>query len=806
VNRPLDTNAQSDEHPSPAPRPARITVQHPAALVLFRAFDLATDIDLILPWVTSPHAKYWGLSGATRRRVEEAYKDICQRARVFIGTVEGSTSEKYAGNFLVETYDPNCEEVGKHYEVQPGDRGMHVLLAPPTTSQSGFSRLVFQSVLDFLFLDPLVQRVVVEPDIRNEKIHRLNRNAGFIYQRPLQLSSKVAHLAFLTRARHESKTEDNEKSPLCHLSSANWQRANDWLVAKAIAEFTHERLLFPTPVSDADRRRRTSYWLRAPGCTRTYTFDAQEFALDHLQVVKDSLRVDDTGAPHPVDLLQFVIDFRDQLNLGANVLPVYLEELTNTLSVMAFKFEHQTATAADLVHADFQEIERAMLEGHPCFIANSGRVGFDAYDQSSFTPECYMSMTLEWVAVHRNRAHVSTVQTLSYEQLMASELDETTRDHFTRTLMDLGLNPKNYLWMPLHPWQWSNKLRMTFASDIACHDIVHLGRSTDSYQAQQSVRTAFNRSAPRKRYVKMALSVLNMGFMRGLSADYLHGTPAINDWVASQLEPDPELMARGFRLLKEVAGIGYRQPEFDRLEKTSPYRKMLATLWRESPLDQSRTGERLMTFAALLHRDAEGVALLPQLVLASGLEPTDWLRRLLEVYLVPIAHCMFAHELAFMPHGENLILILENNAPVGVYLKDIAEEVVLMSHLDVPQDVERIRVHVPTRLKALGIHTDLFDCFMRHLAPLVTELPGVEECTFWRLTAEVLTAYQHRHPELHSKFEAYDLFAPQFLRSCLNRLQLKNNRQMVDLSSPTEALQFAGTLDNPIAQFRAIPQ
>jgi hypothetical protein len=48
------------------------------------------------------------------------------------------------------------------------------------------------------------------------------------------------------------------------------------------------------------------------------------------------------------------------------------------------------------------------------------------------------------------------------------------------------------------------------------------------------------------------------------------------------------------------------------------------------------------------------------------------------------------------------------------------------------------------------------------------------------------------------------LFAPTFSRNCLNRLQLRNNRQMVDLNAaePVDSLQMIGTLQNPIALFR----
>ncbi len=172
----------------------------------------------------------------------------------------------------------------------------------------------------------------------------------------------------------------------------------------------------------------------------------------------------------------------------------------------------------------------------------------------------------------------------------------------------------------MHPWQWVEKLAIVFAADLAARDLVCLGHGPDTYRAQQSIRTFWNASVPDRRYVKTALSVLNMGFLRGLSADYMRNTPAINDWIHALLESDPYFAEQGFGILREVAGIGYRSGIFEAaLPKASPYRKMLAALWRESPVPRLRPGQRLMTMAALLHRDRDGAALLPLLVRASGL-------------------------------------------------------------------------------------------------------------------------------------------------------------------------------------------
>jgi siderophore synthetase component len=57
-------------------------------------------------------------------------------------------------------------------------------------------------------------------------------------------------------------------------------------------------------------------------------------------------------------------------------------------------------------------------------------------------------------------------------------------------------------------------------------------------------------------------------------------------------------------------------------------------------------------------------------------------------------------------------------------------------------------------------------------------------------------------PELADRFARQDLFVPRFDRSCLNRLQLRDTRQMVDLDDPDPAsgLQLAGTLENPLVQ------
>lgn len=251
----------------------------------------------------------------------------------------------------------------------------------------------------------------------------------------------------------------------------------------------------------------------------------------------------------------------------------------------------------------------------------------------------------------------------------------------------------------------------------------------------------------------------------------MSGTPAINGFLGKLVTQDEFLRANGFTLLQEVAAIGFRNDYYEAaIPLDTPYKKMFSALWRESPLPQLKPGERLMTMAVLLHVDKDGHALLPELTRRSGLRTVAWLGRYLQAYLTPLLHCFYAYDLVFMPHGENLILVLDG--------------------------------YVPDQLKLLGIFIDVFDGVLRHLNQMLVENNCCADDTFWRAVADCVHAYEDAQPQYAAKYAQHDMFAPEFLHSCLNRLQLGNNMQMVNLSDPASGLKMAGFLENPIAGFR----
>ncbi|OEU98420.1 IucA/IucC family protein [Streptomyces qinglanensis] len=586
-----------------------------------------------------------------------------------------------------------------------------------------------------------------------------------------------------------------------HLTPERWERATRLLIRKALAEFSHERLLDPAPLDGQEHR----YAVRSDDGATEYRFTARRSALDHWQVDADSVTRHRAGSELPLDALAFVTELRTTLGLGEEILPVYLEEISSTLASTAFKLAATPRTAAELAAADFQTIESGMTEGHPCFVANNGRLGFDSAEYRAYAPEAGAPVRLVWIAAHRTRTTFTTGAGLSYDKLLLSELPAATLRRFSAAMAEQGLDLDDYYLVPVHPWQWWNKLSVTFAAEIAQRSLVCLGHGDDAYLAQQSIRTFFNSDHPEKHYVKTALSVLNMGFVRGLSAAYMEATPAINDWLAELVAGDDILRGTGLGLLRERAAVGYHPAPYEAAApKGSPYLKMLAALWRESPAPFLGEGEKPATMASLLHLDRDGDSFAAALVRQSGLEPTEWLRAYLHAYLTPLLHCFYAYDLVFMPHGENVILVLDaHGVPRRVLFKDLAEEVAVMSRdAELPPEVERIRADVPEDMKVLSLFTDVFDCFFRFLAPALDTAGTLDEDTFWSTVADVAKDYQKSTPELADRHARYDLFTDEFALSCLNRLQLRNNQQMVDLQDPAGALQLTGTLRNPLARYR----
>ncbi len=347
------------------------------------------------------------------------------------------------------------------------------------------------------------------------------------------------------------------------------QYANAWdiaarrLIAKAISEFAHEQLLKPEALETQER------WQRFQLCTDNirYTFKAQRLELDDWLVDEDSL--EKSFGTEALNAATFILEFKDALGIRADLLPEYLNAITRTSYAAARRIakerfegleERRLLSVKQLANASFQTIEGAMCAGHPVFVANADRRGFSAEEHERYAPELGPTFRLRWVAVRRERCVTACVGQSSYASFVQNELTPNERAQFEVSLSQQGAEPKDYEYVPVHPWQWRNRVAQLYARDLAIGEIFDLGEGHQLYRPQQSIRTMLSTDVEHRHYVKCSLGVINMGFSRGISPALPPRGAAVNRWIGEQLAGDAELKRLGFRLLREVCFVGVPPP------------------------------------------------------------------------------------------------------------------------------------------------------------------------------------------------------------------------------------------------------
>ncbi|MEV1045866.1 IucA/IucC family siderophore biosynthesis protein [Streptomyces sp. NPDC049916] len=510
------------------------------------------------------------------------------------------------------------------------------------------------------------------------------------------------------------------------------------------------------------------------------------------------------AAPRPFrDPLRFLTRARDLLGLDGTTLGHLIRELTLTLTADA-RLDHTALTADRLAALDYAELEGHQT-GHPWLVASKGRLGFSAADAARFAPETRTPLRLPWIAVSTRIAEYRGVGRLTTPgRLYAEELDPDLRDAFAETLRARGLDPERYFYLPVHPWQWDEWIVPLFAPAIADGDIVALRTDGDERLPQQSIRTFVNVDRPDRHTVKLPLSILNTLVWRGLPTERTVAAPAVTAWVQGLCEGDAFLRETcRVILLGEVASVTVEHPLYDRLpEVPYQYKEILGAIWREPLPPRLAPGERARTLASLLHTDPAGRAFTAELAERSGLAPATWLKRLFAALLPPLLHFLYRYGTVFSPHGENAIVVFdENDIPVRLAIKDFVDDVnisahPLPEHATMPAEVRAVLLTEEPSFLTQFIHSGLFVGVFRYLSPLCEEQLGVPEDEFWSLVRAEILRHHARFPELKERFELFDMLTPEIERLCLNRNRLHVDGYRDRASRPHAAIH--GTVPNPL--------
>ncbi|WP_354381461.1 IucA/IucC family protein [Streptomyces sp. PvR034] len=564
------------------------------------------------------------------------------------------------------------------------------------------------------------------------------------------------------------------------LTRSTWDFAARRLLAKMLGEFAYEEIVRPLPAPAADG----DAWTLTLDDGSSLGFRARRRAYGSWQV--DASTITRTAAAPSTapagafgDPYGFLVLARELLGLDGTTLGHLVRELSATLAADA-RIDHTALTADLLADLDYTDLEGHQT-GHPWLVLNKGRLGFSASDAAAWTPEARTRQRLPWLAAHTSLAAYRGAAGLEDPaRLYSAELDPVTRAAFDGALRDRGLDPRGYLYLPVHPWQWDEVVLPLFAPALASGALVPLPADPDVRLPQQSIRTFLNVTRPERHTVKLPLTVFNTMVWRGLPTDLTLAAPAVTAWIHSLRDADPFLRDEcGVVLLGEVASVTVRHPVYDGLpEVPYQYRELLGAIWREPLARHLAPGERARTLASLLHIDPRGRSFTAELVARSGLPAKIWLQHLFAALLPPLLRFLYRYGTVFSPHGENAIVIFdERDVPVRLAVKDFVDDVnvsrdPLPEHATMPDEVRAVLLTEPADFLPQFIHSGLFVGVFRYLAAICEDRLAVPERDFWSLVRAEILRHHARFPELKERYELFDLLTERIDRLCLNRNRL----------------------------------
>lgn len=568
-----------------------------------------------------------------------------------------------------------------------------------------------------------------------------------------------------------------------------WPLANQKMVAKIISEFAYEQAF--------------RFEQDAQGYTLKLTNDVS-YQFQGTENIWGQVLIEPTSIVRQPQLTisaaLLMRDLQSLLDMSDDAFAEHLEDLNATLLGDCKLMQRKEAlTARDLAQLPCEQ-QQTYFDGHPKFAFNKGRRGWGNDDLKLYAPESERVFQLSWVAVEHSILQLATNNSVSWQDLLQASMSESERKTMDSIVAAYGVDIADYNYVPVHPWQWNNKLSLLFVRELAEKKLIYLGEFGDKFLPQLSLRTLSNVTRPDSFDIKLPLTIMNTSCYRGIPGRYILAGPTASDWIESVFSSDELLVKKQAEVLQEPAAAFAAQADYQLLEH-APYRyhELLGVIWRESAASKLKQGEQAILMAALMESDNQGNPLIAEYIERSGVSVETWLSKMFDAVVIPYYHLLCKYGVSLIAHGQNVTLVLENDLPKRILLKDFQGDMRLVDS-DYPEQatlepsVREVTVRLEEALIIHDLQTGHFVTTLRFISPLVAKL-GFSEPQFYALLGQRIKAYMAQQPDYQHRFAKFDLFKPRILRLGLN---LAKFRHSTDASASRMLPNMDDMVDNPL--------
>jgi len=535
----------------------------------------------------------------------------------------------------------------------------------------------------------------------------------------------------------------------------------------------------------------------------TYRARGKVSAFGRVRLVSDDIWQVEGKWQQPVDLATLVRALPGTTEAKEKL----LQELQQTIAFCAWNQENLTLSDRRR-GLDYLALESAIHEGHPYHPCFKARTGFSFSDHAQYGPEAGNRFQLCWLAVRRQFLrikHDCVTEQAFWERELGAESFQQLIDCMTTK----GIGFSDYALLPVHPWQL-NALLSPLQQPLTQGHLVTLGFVGDYYQASISLRTLLNVSNPQKANIKLPLNVVNSSSLRTIEPHSVCTAPVLSQWLQKIIKQDPwfsqnsalEIQAEyaGIALQDKSSGEGKADGDNDWVQQLAP---SLSAIFRDSRVINSQQLAAI-PFVALPLTESDGEAFIQPWLQQYGIQ--IWLRRLLEVVVLPVWHLLVRHGIALETHGQNMTLLHRNGWPEKLVVRDFHESLEFVPEFlaDPHLQPDFTSLHPdyaeaqPDRfywmssvegLRELLVDT-LFVYNLADLAYLLEQDFTYPESDFWQLVDAVLSEYAQSAHDWTERLEQLNLYQKNIQTESLLRKKLSGQSDS----------EFHHTIPNPLHQ------
>ncbi|MDX1837778.1 IucA/IucC family siderophore biosynthesis protein [Legionella taurinensis] len=463
---------------------------------------------------------------------------------------------------------------------------------------------------------------------------------------------------------------------------------------------------------------------------------------DWLDLLKDRMK-----QTHPASAFYHWQDLRQELN----------ESIANEALALAYRQRWEADLKRQLHGRTFwnwlnqrsaQEstglLEQWGCTGHPYHPNFRCKMGFNRREVMQYSPEFNAQVAIHWGALRRDRAHVSHGR-VDYQSLLQSQFPHEYQ-RWRDNLCFKQMNPEDYYPLPIHPWQWRNKIQSLCAELLDNKELLLIPHHQLT-RPSMSFRTMMTQG-DKSGHLKLAAAVHTTSALRTVSPASVDNGPVLSSWIKKLLQDQDDYRGTLF-LAGDLAGININHSAIP-----AHQRNQAALLLRENPVVfvQHET-QRLIPLAALLTQSPAGpYPLLLEIIEASGLSLREYFTVYCRLVLASQLHLMMRYGIAMESHQQNTLIRFDDHLPSAVVVRDLGG--IRLSTHPVYDHVAKPRLHPDSTLASPEldgvcdkfIHGNL-QSNLAHVIAALNQQGQVTACELWqRASAELKRLFAELAP------------------------------------------------------------